>query len=348
MEWGQRFRRLMRGGKDAAQTDDGPIVETLNPADASAPARQDGRGGLITWSVIAVVLLLALYYPLGAILDHQINDNTSFAPAPGEDARSESVAVVTALLTREIDTTGWVANTPPIAPNALLKYGGNMMNFQIGITTAIGVFSVEMRDRLGRARGLSEEDPDLKQAASDIQYDAERWIWRWGRILPEASAEDQYRSARDALARYNERLGAGEAVFDPRADNLLSVLDRVAFDLGAASERLQARVGARDYFLLDREADKIYYNVKGRAYAYLLILRALRLDFADVIEARAGVAEPYDEMLEALELVASAKPLVVMNGATTGLAANNHLASQGFLLLRARTKMREITDILAK
>ena len=352
MQFGQRFRRFVRGAVGRRAPDERPSAEDATPPPRPAPQRLRTGVWAVRWVWIRrvalfVVALLLLYYPLGAMLDHRINDDPSFAPAAVPDGGSHAVAVAAALLTREVEDTGWVANTPPFASNALLKYGGNMMNFQIGVTTAIGVFSVEMRDQVGRQRGSSAADPDLVQVASDIQYDPERWIWRLGRILPEASAEDQYKSARDHLILYNRRLGTGTAVFDARPDNLLAVLDRIALDLGASGAQLEGQMIAGRDVLIDRPADKLLYNVKGRAYAYLLLLRGLEQDFADVIASR-DVSGIYDEMLLELERAATLRPLITQNGGPEGIAANNHLAVQGFYLMLARTKLREMTDILAK
>jgi hypothetical protein len=351
MDFGQRLRRLLRGGIGRAG-EERPATEDATPPRPPRPPllRTGDWPRILIWTrrgAIALVLIFGLYYPLGAILDHKINDDPNFAPPTPAPGASHAVAVAAALLTREVDDTGWVANTPPFASNALLKYGGNMMNFQIGITTAIGIVSVELRDQIGRQRGSSQADPDLLQAASYIQYDPERWIWRWGRLLPEASAEDQYREARDHLVAYNVRLAAGQAVFDPRPDNLLAVLERVAFDLGASAAQLDSQIVAGRRLVIDRQADKLLYNVKGRAYAYLLILRGLREDFAGVIAQR-EIADIYDDMLESLEVAATLQPLITQNGDRAGIAANNHLAAQGFYVLLARTKLREMTDILAK
>jgi hypothetical protein len=45
---------------------------------------------------------------------------------------------------------------------------------------------------------------------------------------------------------------------------------------------------------------------------------------------------------------ATLRPLVIINGRPDGLFLPNHLAVEGFYLLRARTQLREITNILAK
>lgn len=349
MDFAQRMRRAIRSALGRTG-EERPSVEDATPPRGPRPPRLATGDLAVAWvwirrGLVGLAVILLLYYPLGAILDHRINDDPAFvAPAPPEGG-SLTVAAAAGLLTREVEETGWVANTPPFASNALLKYGGNMMNFQIGITTAVGVVSVELRDQIGRQRGSSAVDPDLRQAASDIQYDPERWIWRWGRILPEVSAEDQYRSARDRFLDYNERLAAGEAVFDRRSDNLRVVLERIALDLGASAAQLDSQIVAGRRLLIDRQADKLLYNVKGRSYAYLILLRGLRADFAEVIEAR-GVAPIYDDMLADLEVAATLQPLITQNGARDGIGANNHLAVEGFYVMTARTKLREITEIL--
>jgi hypothetical protein len=99
--------------------------------------------------------------------------------------------------------------------------------------------------------------------------------------------------------------------------------------------------------LIDRRADKLLYNVKGRAYGHLMILRGLQTDFADVIETR-QIGDLYDEALIYLEQAATIRPLITQNGARGGVAANNHLAIQGFYVMLARARLREMTDILAK
>ena len=53
-------------------------------------------------------------------------------------------------------------------------------------------------------------------------------------------------------------------------------------------------------------------------------------------------------MLESLRQAAGLDPLVVVNGATDGAVMPSHLASLGFYLLRARTQLREIVNILQK
>ena len=91
----------------------------------------------------------------------------------------------------------------------------------------------------------------------------------------------------------------------------------------------------------------MFYNVKGQTYAYYVVLRALGGDFENVLRER-ELAGVYAQMLNSLHEAAALDPWVVTNGAPDGLFPNSHLAAQGFYLLRARTQLREISDILRK
>ncbi len=71
-----------------------------------------------------------------------------------------------ALLDRELSDQGWTANDPLFYPTAILD---NMPNYQQGMVGALSRFSFELLDQLGRARGTSQADPDLKSAVGLLQ-----------------------------------------------------------------------------------------------------------------------------------------------------------------------------------
>jgi hypothetical protein len=66
-----------------------------------------------------------------------------------------------------------------------------------------------------------------------------------------------------------------------------------------------------------------------------------------VIQERDLVAA-WAQMLESFRAAATLQPWVVLNGAPDSLLSPSHLAAQGFFLLRARTQLREISNILLK
>ena len=209
-------------------------------------------------------------------------------------------------------------------------------------------FAFELVDQIGRTRGSSKTDEDLQKVAGELQYSGTVWVFDLSTsIAPTTTSEARYRSARRHLLSYNQRLADGDAVFERRTDNLLATLDRIALDLGASSAAIDKRVVGHSRQLLDFEADDVFYNVKGQLYGYYLVLRELGLDFEKVI-ADKELASAYAKMLESMRVAALIDPLVVVNGDPSGQFLPSHLSAQGFFLLRARTKLREITNILLK
>ena len=316
---------------------------TRRSADSESPRKRRWLRPVL----LVLLAILLLYYPVGMFLAHRINDDVQYA-VPADrilPKGSRAVSMATALIGREVDDTNWVANNPWIFPSSALD---NMPNFQIGLMYALSRFAIEMTDMLGRTRGSSQVDADLDKASGLLKYDGKIWMWEPSTsLMPTASAEDQYRSAKKSLESYNARLNEGNAVFDKRADNLIAFLDRVAADLGSASAALDAQAKASNAGWFDTKADDVFYATKGRLYGYYMLLRELGIDFQDVI-AEKKAENVWQQMLDSLRTAAAMDPLIVSNGAGDGLFTPSHLEVQGFYLLRARTQLREVTNILLK
>lgn len=299
------------------------------------------------WRPVAVVLaaVLLLYYPIGMAWVHVVDDDPAFAPADVPQGASQTVAAAAALIDREVNGHGWTPNDPFFKPAAALD---NMPNYQQGIIGALSRFAVEMGDQIGRTRGSSAIDPDLDKAAGLLKYPGDVWIWNPSvSLAPTATSERQYLAAMRALNDYNRRLAAREAVFERRADNLQATIDRISKDLGSMSAVLDQRVAEGRHKLFDGGADDVFYQTKGRLYAYLLLLRGLGQDFSNVIVER-ELGSTWDQMLRSFASAVALDPWVVMNGAPDAQMVPSHLAAQGFFLLRARTQLTEIGDILLK
>jgi len=93
--------------------------------------------------------------------------------------------------------------------------------------------------------------------------------------------------------------------------------------------------------LFDTRADDIFYFNKGRLYANYLLMRELGADFESVIREK-GLTNAWNGTVETFRIAAELDPWIVWNGYPDGLLIPNHLAAQGFYLLRARTQLREI------
>lgn len=303
-----------------------------------------GRNPWIKWPVLAVAVVVLLYYPVGMAVFYTVDDDVSMQPQPPVYVAGGSKAVATAITLIEREADRWAPNLPFWHPGSALTY---MPNYQTGMMYAIARFAVEMGDQLGRTRGSSAIDPDLDKAAGLLKTEGTRWYLSGGSILLQKPSHVLYREGAAALHRYNDRLANGNAVYDKRADNLIGLLERVAADLGAASAALDKRTLESDAGYFDSQADDLFMNVKGRVYAYYLLLRDVGVDFDKVI-ADKEATEIWSQMLSSLRVAAEMYPLIVANGAQDGLVVPSHLSAQGFYLLRARTQLREVADALAK
>ena len=309
-------------------------------AAAAGGARLVWRWG---WRVLLVVLIL--YYPVGAMIVESIDDDPQFQPrsvAPGE---SRSVATAADLVTREVDINTWTPMMPFFTPAGILD---NMPNFQRGIMAALGRFSTELMDQVGRTRGTSQVDRDLEQARGFLNEQPNIWLWQPSvSLLPSTTSAQKYRAGRDRLVAYNKRLASGQAVFERRADNLQALLDRIANDEGSDSAVIDQHIIEKAGDLFDLRADDIFYFNKGRLYANFLLLRELGIDFENVIRER-NLTNAWNGTVETFRIAAALDPWIVWNGYPDGLLIPNHLAAQGFYLLRARVQLRELTAILLK
>ena len=214
---------------------------------------------------VGLLAVVVLYYPLGALIVEDIDDDPQFQPrnvAPGE---SRAVATAAQLVTREVDIHTWAPMMPFFTPAGILD---NMPNFQRGIMAALGRFSTELMDQLGRTRGSSQTDRDLEQARGFLNEQPNVWLWQPSvSLMPSTTSAQKYRAGRDRLIAYNKRLGAGQAVFERRADSLQALLDRIANDHGSDSAVIDQQIIEKAGDLFDPRADDIFYFNKGRLYA---------------------------------------------------------------------------------
>ena len=317
--------------------------DTDKKLDKGIPLGRYRRLGVI--GLCASFAFVILYYVLGMIIVHKVDDDPDFKPSSIKVGGSHAVSMAIALIDREVNSNSWVANDPFFMPGYFLD---NMPNYQQGIIYAVSRFALEMTDQIGRSRGSSEVDKDLDKASGLLKYPGTTWIFDFSTsIVPTASSESQYRAAQRSLFSYNQRLANGDAKFERRADNLQGTLLRFTADLGSNSAVIDDHLAKAGQWGIDTKADDIFYSAKGRLYAYYLILRDLGKDFESVNKTK-ELSPSWLLMLASLKQAASMDPLVVVNGKPDGFIGPSHLAALGFYLLRARTQLREIIGILQK
>lgn len=301
------------------------------------------------WKAIlsCLVILFVVYFIGGAFWIHKIDDDLKFVPSDSNKTAggSQVAEVVAGLIDREINQNHWTPNDPFFMPAILLD---NMPNFQQGIVSALARFSFELTDQIGRTRGSSQTDTDLQNVAGLLQYAGDVWNWDPSvSLLPTASSEKQYEKARTSLISYNRRLAEGRAVFEKRGDNLLATLDRIALDIGSSTAVIDKHIAEHSGAYVDFLADDLFYGFKGQVYAYYMILDALSRDYESLIRER-EIGNAWGQMLGSFRSVVELSPYVISNAKTDGQLFPNHLAVQGFYILRARAQLREISNILLK
>ncbi len=221
----------------------------------------------------------------------------------------------------------------------------NKAAFQRGVNQAIRRTTVELVDTLGRIRGTSQVDQGLQNARGSMQFDEETWYFGFDPFGPKTPTPSFYRSAVRDLESFNDRLANCTAVFDARADNLVQFLDRIANDIGATSAILRERSEHYNSGWFDTRADDRFWFAYGQLYGYHGILRGARHDFAQVIQMR-GLSQLWQTMEDQLVSALRIQPSIVSNGREDGWIMPTHLATMGFYILRFRSNLVEVRQVL--
>lgn len=333
--------------------------------------------------VYLVTLIARFTFIRGDELDYpqQALSGEDYAAAPGAEIAGEGpprcapsrIAEATAYVVDVlVDQNVWVPGDPQyklgwfgLVGFAPTPFFDNKASFQLGAIRTVRRMAIEMNDLVGRARGTSAADPDLEDARGALQWNERAW---WlnpfdSRLqLLSTSAASSFRDARARLLSYNRRLEACDALFDPRADNLFQLLDRIANDVGATTDQLARRSqsevwsprekrfvegAGNDRGVFDFRADNLFSEARGLMWAYHGILQAARADFAEVVRQR-NLGEVWDRMEAHVAEAAALEPWIVSNGAEDGIVAPDHLSVMAENMLRARANMTELREILAR
>lgn len=223
----------------------------------------------------------------------------------------------------------------------------NKASFQRGIHEAIRRTTTELADNMGRLRGTSRIDANLNDARGNSQFD--EYTWYIGLNPPgfnTRATPTYYRQVVTNLRAFNASLERCEAVFDARADNLIQYLDRIASALGSTSAILRERAENYNYGFFDPRADDRYWFAYGQLYAYYGLLSGAHADFEDVIRER-NLDQLWKQMEDNFKTALRNQPMLIANSAEDGLFAT-HLSTMDSYILRVRTNMTEIVNVLQR
>lgn len=240
----------------------------------------------------------------------------------------------------------------------------NVPNWEFGVLTQTRDLARAMRNDFSRSQTQSAADADLELADPLFHYDSERWI-------PPAT-EGRYRKAQEHLEAYLDRLSdpaQPDAQFYARADNLADWLSIVEKRLGSLSQRLSASAGQRRFntdlsgesearqstgapaeIMVKTpwlEIDDVFYETRGSTWALIHFLRAMQVDFADVLADKNATAS-FRQIIRELE--ATQEPLrspMVLNGSKFGALANHSLVMANYVS-RANAAIIDLRMLLSE
>ncbi len=275
------------------------------------------------------------------------------APATATCERSAIVDVASDLIDFNVDENAWISSM------LLYKAGffgmdwdhtpflDNKASFQRGVNQAVRRTTVELVDSLGRVRGTSGINENLQKARSNMQFDEGAWYFGLDPFGPKTPTPSFYRSAKRDLQAFNASLVKCEATFDGRSDNLIEFIDRISNDIGNTSAMIRERSEDHNGGWFDTRADDRFWFAYGQLYGYYGVMAAAGADFDGVITQR-GLAPIWAESLKQLRSALRIQPAIISNGREDGWIMPTHLATMGFYILRVRSNLVEMRDILAR
>jgi len=314
---------------------------------------------LVTYAIVVIVLGFIWsrspgeFDPRTSALEIAKNDQKKLVP--GYVTTATAIKIAETLLDKP---GGYLSNdlTPPGI------YLDNIPNWEFGALTELRDLTSSLHDHFSRSQTQSIDDKDLQAARSKFNYDEKSWI------LP--STESEYRTGIEALYRYLNRLADQKAMdgqFFTRADNLSAYLEVVAKRLGGTAQRLAASVGQIRFDLNlagDPDArqstptpnqievktpwlkiDDVFFEARGYTWALLHTLKALEVDFGDVLQKKNALISLKQIIRELENTQAFIWSPMILNGTGFGLMANHSLIMASYIS-RANAAIIDLRNLL--
>ncbi len=320
-----------------------------------------------------VVVLLAIYLLVAIIVGVYWSSEPDYFPVHERAAeRAQAMKVNPVVGFTSTSTLIEITNTLLQKPGGYIHndkfppglWLDNMPSWEQGVVIQVRDFARAMRSDFSRSQSQSTEDKDLAIAEPQMNFNSNSWI------LP--STEKEYERGVKAVERYLARLADPEtpdAQFYTRADNLRRWLNNVETRLGSLSQRLSASVGrARLNTDLSGDAeaqqstpsnydeivktpwlqiDNVYYEARGTSWALLHLLRAVEIDFYDVLDKKNALVSLRQIIRELEATQETLWSPIVLNGSGFGLFANHSLVMASYIS-RANSALKDLSDLLAQ
>ncbi|RKT46189.1 DUF2333 family protein [Thiocapsa rosea] len=343
------------------QAHDSSNAGQRDPSGAGSSARTGSRPSPLRVVGIGLALCAVIVLALGIVWSRQ--------PPTFDVAALQATELAAIEGSRPVPGTAVVAAAIGVGETLLDKPGGflfnditppgiyldNMPNWEYGALKELRDSVRALRNDFSRSQTQSIENDHAKRADVKLAIDASSWM------LP--SAEDEYRQAMDSLRLFLRDLSTGRdrsARFYARADNLAAYLSVVEKRLGSLALRLSASVGdhelaaalimnvgdpnaemepeiesmkidggggATPWYLVD----DIFYEARGYTWALLHMMRAVSIDFADILASKnadISIQQIIRDLEGASKTMASP---IVLNGHGYGFLANHSLVMASYI-----------------
>ncbi len=253
---------------------------------------------------------------------------------------------------------GYLSND--ISPPGVLM--DNIPEWEFGALTLIRDTARIFRNDFSRSQSQSAENPILAEAEGRFFFNNNSWIF--------PQTESEYQEGIELFEKYLLNLGdknETKTQFYSRADNLEKWLGTLETRLGSLSLRLSASVGKRqlDTSLSGDTAglqsttsppdtfvktpwlllDNVFYETRGYCWASLHMLKAIEIDFAEVLDKKAARVS-LQQIIRELEGTQGAlwSP-IILNGEGLGLLANHSLVMASYVS-RANAAIIDLRNLL--
>ncbi len=335
--------------------------------DDGLEATEGGVVGRVVGGVLALYLVVAFFIGLyWSIMPGQFSTkDNAVLMVQGHNQPTVIGSTTTASLIRVISTLldkrGGFLSNDILPPGAWLD---NMPSWEYGVLIQSRDLVRALRESFSRSQSQSNEDLDLSKAEPSLNFSRDSWA------VP--ATESEYRSAIKYLDRYLKRLGDegnSRSQFYARADNLSYWLAIVETRLGSMSQRLSASVGKRrlntdlagdsaaqqstyapgelEVKTPWSEIDNVYYESRGTAWALLHFLRAVEVDFAEVLKKKNALVSLQQIIRELEATQQTVYSPMVLNGSGFGVLANHSLVMASYIS-RAHAAIIDLRDLLSQ
>jgi hypothetical protein len=319
------------------------------------------------WLLSAVVIIIFLLWILSVYwsFEPELFEPELLAQQQASQ-RNESVVAgytITTSLIKVSETllnkSGGYLSNDVLPPSVMMD---NMPSWEFGALEMTRDLALAMRQDFSRSQSQSLENTFLTKAQPQFNINNLSWI------LP--SSESAYQDGIDNLYAYRSSLSDSrqqQGQFYARADNLRDWLKQLEKRLGSFSQRLSASVGqerldtnlagdaqaVQSTPTANRLAEKTswwqlddnFYEARGASWALLHFLKAVEVDFSDVLEKKNAKVSLQQIIRELEATQESLWSPIILNGSGFGTLANHSLVMANYIS-RANAALIELSELL--